>query len=93
MPILDYRVVVEIILLIVAVTLTYLKVNGGFRRNNPGNPGNNKTQMTKDITENKTRVEILEKAQGVLFEKVDKMADDVSFIRGVMEGKTQKMEA
>lgn len=92
MAFLDYRAVVEVILLIVAVALTYFKVNGFRKSNNPGtlsNPGNNnKTQMTKDITETKTRVEILESNQTVLFQKVDKMADDVSFIRGQMETKT-----
>lgn len=91
MAFLDYRAAVEVILLIVAVALTYFKVNGFRKSNNPGNPGNpgnnNKTQMTKDITENKTRVENLEKGQTVLFEKVDKIVEDVSFIRGKMESK------
>lgn len=90
MPFLDYRAVVEVILLIVAVALTYFKVNGFRKSNNPGNPGNpgnnNKTQMTKDVTETKTRVGILENNQIVIFQKVDKIADDVSFIRGKMEG-------
>lgn len=84
MKFLDYRAVVEIILLIAVAMGTYFKVNG-FRKNNPGT-GNNKTQMTKDITENKTRVENLEKGQIVLFRKVDQISDDVSFIRGKMEG-------
>jgi len=87
----DYRAVVEIILLIAVAVGTYFKITG-FRRsnpgnpNNPGNPGNNKTQMTKDITETKTRVEILEHNQDTLFTKVDKIGEDVSFIRGQMEG-------
>lgn len=54
------------------------------KRNNPG--GNNKTQMIKDVTETMTRVENLEKGQIILSEKVDKIVEDVSFIRGKMEG-------
>ncbi len=81
----DYRAIVEVVVLVAVAWGAYYKANG-FRRSNPGNPGNNKTQMTKDITETKTRVEILESNQTVLFQKVDKMAEDVSFIRGKMEG-------
>ncbi len=81
----DYRAIVEVVVLVAVAWGAYYKANG-FCRGNPGNPGNNRTQMTKDVTETKTRVEILEKGQFTLFEKVNKMADDVSFIRGKMEG-------
>jgi len=81
----DYRAIVEVVVLVAVALGAYYKANG-FRRSNPGNPGNNnKTQVTKDITETKTRVGILEENQKTLFRKVDKMADDVSFIRGQME--------
>lgn len=86
----DYRAVVEIILLIAVAMGTYYRVNGFRKPNNPGNPGNPgnhfKTQMTRDMVETKTRVEILEDNQTTLFKKVDQISDDVSFIRGKMEG-------
>ena len=82
----DYRAVVEIILLIAVAMGTYYRVNGFRKPNNPGNPGNHfKTQMTRDMSETKTRVEILEDNQTVIFRKVDKIGEDVSFIRGKME--------
>ncbi len=85
----DYRALVELFVLVAVALGAYYKANGFCR----SNPGNNKTQMTKDVTETKTRVEILEKSEVVIFQKVDKMADkiekiadDVSFIKGKMEG-------
>lgn len=57
------------------------------------NSGNNKTQMTKDMASTKTRVGILEKNQTVLFKKVDKIGEDVSFIRGKMERDNDKPRA
>lgn len=88
MEFLDYRAIVEIVVL-VAVAVGAYKAQGFRRPNNPGNLRNNKTQMTKDITGVKVRVGILEKNQTVLFQKVDKIGEDVSFMRGRMEREDQ----
>jgi len=87
MPIelLDYRAVVEIVIL-VGVAIGAYKAQSFRRLNNPGNLRNNKTQMIKDMSGTKARVGILETNQRILFAKVDQISDDVSFIRGKMEG-------
>lgn len=84
MGFLDYRTVVEIVVL-VAVAVGAYKAQAFRRPNNPGLSGNNKMQVIKDIAGTKTRVGILETNQRILFTKVDQISDDVSFIRGKME--------
>ena len=56
-----------------------------------GNPGNSKKgkcpapACSQTVIETATKVAIMETNQGVIFEKVDDIAKDVSFIRGKMD--------
>lgn len=60
------------------------------RKDNPkkNNPSNSwQTSVNKKLAQGEVRIGMLENGQKVLFSKVNKIAEDVAFIRGKMEGK------